>query len=144
MWNIFEKFNPGIQGKNFLTQIFYEQEACGKKNFPEGDLGAKADHFDVGVGWTLTWRGGARKPVDRPSVGPSLPFVLAQTTQEILVLQRGNKTQKSQDAKMGVNVATRAPRDGRRPRGGSEGAYPAYARVCLHLSVLGLPGTHMW
>lgn len=85
-----------------------------------------------------------RKPVDRPSVGPSLPFVLAQTTQEILVLQSGNKTHTSQDAKMGVNVATRAPGDGRRPRGGSEGAYPAYARVCLHLSVLGLPGTHTW
>ena len=138
------KIQPRYPGKKFITQIFYEQEACGKKNFPEGDLRAKADHFDVGVGWTLTWRGRARKPVDRPSAGPSLPFVLAQTTLEILVLQSGKRTHTSGDAKRGFNVATRALGDGRRPQGGSEGAYAAYAWVCLHLSVLGFLGTCRW
>lgn len=140
LWKIQRRY----PGKKFLTQIFYEQEVCGKKKFPEGDLGAKADHFDVDVGWTLTWRGGAQKPVDWPSVGPSLPFVLAQTTQDTCASKWEQNTHTSQDAKRGVDVTTRAPGDGRRPQGGSEGAYSAYARVCLHLSVLGLPGTHTW
>lgn len=82
--------------------------------------------------------------MDRPSAGPSLPFVLAQTTLEILVLQSGKRTHTSGDAKRGFNVATRALGNGRRPQGGSEGAYAAYAWVCLHLSVLGFLGTCRW
>lgn len=137
------KIQPRYPGKKLLTQIFYEQEACGKKNFQKETWGQKLT--TLMWMWDGLWHGGAGRGSlwTDPLWGHHFPLFWPRP-HKILVLQSGNKTHTSQDAKRGVNVAIRAPGDGRRPQGGSEGAYSAYAQVCLHLSVLGLPGTHTW
>lgn len=60
--NIFERFKPGVQGETIYNTIFHEQEASGKKNITERGLGANADRFDVGGGWTLTPGVGVLRP----------------------------------------------------------------------------------